>query len=107
MMDSLQFLMPVRLVTEAGQPVIEIYGVDEALDFLLAWPIGRQGPVYQRALNACFSASLDQSSAEDARKAFFNFAKVGGLLAKDALISASNSSRRRRIAAYRVARPRL
>ncbi|MDH6232368.1 hypothetical protein M2281_002967 [Mesorhizobium soli] len=83
-MDSLQFFMPVRISLDAEKPITEIYGVDQALDFLLAWPTGRQGPIYQKALNACFVASVEQGSAEDARKAFFNFTKTAGILAKDA-----------------------
>lgn len=85
-MDRLQFFMPVRLMIEADEPVTEIYGVDQALDFLLGWPTGRQGPIYQKALNACFSASVEQNSAEEARKAFFNFIKTAGILAKDTSI---------------------
>lgn len=97
-MDRLQFLMPVRLVIEADQPITEIYGVDQALDFLLGWPTGRQGPIYQKALNACFSASVEQNSAEQARKAFFNFTKTAGILAKDTSIP--GSVRRRPQASY-------
>jgi len=82
-MDNLQFFMPVRIMPKADEPIIEIYGVAHALDFLLAWPIGRQGPVYQKALNACFTASVDETSTEDARKAFLGFARVCGILAKD------------------------
>lgn len=94
-MDGLQFFMPVRLLIEAEQPVIEIYSVGQALDFLLGWPLGRQGPIYQRALNACFSATVDQGSTEAARRAFFGFAKVGGLLAKDTSIPPARLARGR------------
>ncbi|MEP9371921.1 DUF982 domain-containing protein [Mesorhizobium sp. KR1-2] len=94
-MDSLQFFMPVRLALEAGEPVTEIYNVDQAVDFLLNWPVGRQGPVYQRALNACFAATVGQETTEKARKAFFNFARVGGLLAKDVSILTSGAARSR------------
>jgi len=82
-MDNLQFFMPVRIMPEADEPITEIYSVDQALDFLLAWPIGRQGPVYQKALNACFTASVDQTSTEEARKAFLGFVRICGILARD------------------------
>ncbi|WP_019171403.1 DUF982 domain-containing protein [Pseudaminobacter salicylatoxidans] len=82
-MDSLQFFMPVRIAPDATEPVVEIYSIDQALDFLLAWPTGRQGPIYQKALNACFEASLDETSTEDARRAFLGFVRVCGILAKD------------------------
>lgn len=83
-MDKLQFFMPVRIVAVSEQPVDEIYSVTQALDFLVAWPRGRQGPVYQTALNACLAASVDQLATEDARKAFISFARITNILAKDA-----------------------
>lgn len=83
-MDKLQFFMPVRIVAASEQPVDEIYSVTQALDFLVAWPRGRQGPVYQTALNACLAASVDQLATEDARKAFISFARITNILARDA-----------------------
>jgi hypothetical protein len=82
-MDRLQFIMPVRIVTEAGQPVTEIYGVEEALTFLQNWPGAPESPIYQRALNSCFAATIDQETADDARKALMALARVCGILARD------------------------
>lgn len=83
-MDELQFFVPVRVMPEPGQSVIEIYGVEEALTFLRSWPKGRQGPVYKAALNCCTGAIDGMMKTEDARKSFANFARITGILAKDA-----------------------
>ncbi|MEI5678330.1 MULTISPECIES: DUF982 domain-containing protein [unclassified Mesorhizobium] len=85
-MDRLQFFMPVRVVAEVDQIVTEIYSVDQALDFLQAWPAGRQGPVYRTALRACSAAMIDQVTAEDARRSFMAFSRMTGLLSRDATI---------------------
>ena len=82
-MDKLQFVVPVRIVVEAGGPVVEIYDVDEALTFLKNWPVGRQGPVFRTAMNCCFSAKNNLMSAENARKSFAGFARITGILARD------------------------
>jgi hypothetical protein len=83
-LDKLQFFMPVRIVVAPDKPVEEVYGLNQALDFLISWPSGRQGPVYQTALNACLAASVDEVSTEDARRAFISFARITNILAKDA-----------------------
>jgi hypothetical protein len=87
-MDRLQFIMPVRIVTEAGRPVTEIYDVEEALTFLQIWSGAQESPIYQRALNSCFAATIDQESADDARKAFVALARVSGILARDMSVPA-------------------
>ena len=51
-MDRMQFPLPVRIVTEAGEAVTEIYDVEEALTFLQNWPAARGSPIFQRALIA-------------------------------------------------------
>jgi hypothetical protein len=66
--------------------VEEIYSVEQALDFLQGWPVGRQGPIYQLAFDACFGASVDIASTEEACKAFTAFCRVSGLLAKDMML---------------------
>ncbi|NGN42939.1 DUF982 domain-containing protein [Mesorhizobium sp. CGMCC 1.15528] len=85
-MDRLQFFMPVRLVAGSDEIVTEIYSVDQALDFLQAWPVGRQGPVYRTTLKACTAAMIDQVTAEDARRSFMAFSRMTGLLSRDATI---------------------
>ncbi|WP_353641122.1 DUF982 domain-containing protein [Mesorhizobium sp. WSM2239] len=87
-MDKLQFIMPVRIVTEPGRPVTEIYDVEEALTFLQNWSGASESPIYQRALNSCFAATVDQESAEDARRAFMALARVSGILARDMSVPA-------------------
>ena len=87
-MDKLQFIMPVRIVTEAGRPVTEIYSVEEALTFLQNWPGASESPIYQRALNSCFGATIDQESADDARKALMALARISGILARDMSVPA-------------------
>jgi hypothetical protein len=85
-MDKLQFAVPVRVVAAPGEPVEEIYSVEQALDFLQDWPVGRQGPIYQLAFDACFGATVDVNGTEEAWKAFSAFCRVSGILAKDMLL---------------------
>lgn len=87
-MDRLQFIMPVRIVTEAGRPVTEIYGVEEALTFLQNWPDAPESPIYQRALNSCFAATIDQESTDDARRTLMALARISGILARDMSVPA-------------------
>lgn len=82
-MDRLQFEVPVRIQPAPGLPVEEIYSVEQALDFLQAWPKRRQGKVHEAAFNACFGATVDVASAEEACRAFMGFCRVSGLLARD------------------------
>jgi hypothetical protein len=82
-MDKLQFIIPVRISPDADQPVTEIYSVHDAMTFLHEWPVGRQGPLYQAAMNACLSAMIEQVPTEDARKAFTSFARVANILTRD------------------------
>ncbi|KQZ13779.1 MULTISPECIES: DUF982 domain-containing protein [unclassified Mesorhizobium] len=82
-MDELQFAIPVRVKLSDGQPVEEVYGVDQALEILSEWPSGRQGPLYQAAFNACFGASVGVTGAEDACRAFSAFCRVSGILAPE------------------------
>ncbi|TKT74661.1 DUF982 domain-containing protein [Aquamicrobium sp. LC103] len=81
-MDAAQFRLPVRIIIRDGEPVTEFYSAAQALDFLLAWP-HQDGPIYERAMSACFAATVDAESEEEARKAFMSFARVCGLLSKD------------------------
>ncbi|MFA6157982.1 DUF982 domain-containing protein [Mesorhizobium sp.] len=82
-MDRLQFEVPVRITPAPGLPVEEIYGVEQALDFLQGWPARRQGPIYQKAFNACFGATVEVVKTEEACRAFMTFCRVSGLMAKD------------------------
>jgi hypothetical protein len=82
-MDRLQFEVPVRIAPAPGLPVEEIYGVEQALDFLQDWPVRRQGPVYQKAFNACFGATVDVVKTEDACRALMAFCRASGLMARD------------------------
>lgn len=85
-MHKLHFAIPVRIVRSFGLPVEEIYSVEQALDFLQDWPVGRQGPLYQAAFDACFAASVDVVPTEEACRAFSAFCRVSGIMAKDMLL---------------------
>lgn len=85
-MHKLHFAIPVRIVRSFGQPVEEIYSVEQALDFLQDWPVGRQGPLYQAAFDACFAASVDVVATEEACRAFSAFCRISGIMAKDMLL---------------------
>lgn len=81
-MDAAQFKLPVRLVLHPGEPVSEIYSAEHALDFLMEWPM-QDGPLFERAVTACISASADPASAEEAHRNFVSFARASGILAAD------------------------
>jgi hypothetical protein len=83
-MDNLQFQVPVR-VTTPGLPIDEIYGVEQAMEFLGEWPRGRQGKLYQAAFNACFGASVGVVPTEEACRAFAAFCRASGVMARDML----------------------
>ena len=59
-MDRLDFIVPVRLVPEPGEPVTEIYSIDEALTFLQNCPEDRHGRVHQMALDYCLGAKVNR-----------------------------------------------
>lgn len=94
-MDRLQFEVPVRIAQGPGLPVEEIYSVEQALDFLQDWPTRRQGPVYQKAFNACFGATVDVVKTEDACRAFMAFCRVTGLMASDMMVPRKRSGEAR------------
>ena len=83
-MEKMPFFLPVRLATGNSQPVQEIEDVDQALKFLRNWPADRRGPVYLAALKGCTAAREGSLTAEEARKALSGFARITGILARDA-----------------------
>ncbi len=81
-MDAAQFRLPVRLQKAGGHYIDEIYSAEEALDLLLAWP-DQRGRAYDKAVKACFAASVDVATTDEAQKAFTAFARLTGILARD------------------------
>lgn len=84
-MNKLQFNMPVRIVPQRGQPVTEIYDVEEALAFLQNRTDGLESPLYQKALNSCFDATIELETTADARAAFAAYARAACILARDSI----------------------
>jgi hypothetical protein len=82
-MDRYQFRLPVRLKPAPDVPVLELYDVDDALDFLLALPENRRGAAFQPAVDACFAATMDKGSSEDARWMLVRFAREAEVLSND------------------------
>ena len=82
-MDRLDFIVPVRLVPEPGEPVTEIYSIDEALTFLQNCPEDRHGRVHQMALDYCLGAKVNLYTTEDARRALDGFCRITGIAARD------------------------
>lgn len=91
-MDRLQFGVPVRICVSPEAQIEEIYCVEQALDFLQNWSVGREGPLFQAAVNACFSASVDLVPAEEAFRAFNAFCRVSKLLAGDMSVPVENEN---------------
>lgn len=82
-MEKMRFFVPVRLVL-ADTTVQEIDDIEQALKFLRNWPADRRGPVYQAALNGCTAARQGHLTAEEARKSLSGFARITGILDRDA-----------------------
>lgn len=81
-MDAAQFRLPVRIIVAPDEAVREIYSAEEALEFLMIWP-HQDGPIYERAMNACFSATIDEDVRAEAERSFLGFARASGILARD------------------------
>ncbi len=82
-MDRYQFRLPVRLKPSPDVPVLELYDIDDALDFLLSVPEERRRAGFQPAVDACFAASMDKMSSEDARWMVVRFAREADVLSND------------------------
>ena len=83
-MEKMRFFVPVCLAPGNSEPMQEIEDVEQALKFLRNWPADRRGPVYQTALNGCTAAKEGYLTAEEARKALSGFARITGILERDA-----------------------
>jgi len=73
-MNDRTFARPVFV--RNGQLMIEEIGcLDDAFDFLGAWPKNRRGPIYDTAFRACQRAYDGHVPLSVARDAFAGFAK--------------------------------
>jgi len=79
-MHPAQFELPVRVVLR--EKVHEISSPRSALDFLLKCPV-QEGPIFESAVEACFSATMNRASADEARIGFATYAKIYGILAEE------------------------
>ena len=82
-MDRYHFRLPVRVTPERHEPVLEIYDVRHAAEFLMALPDERHGKAHQDALGACLAAMADSLPVEDARWLLVTFARRAGILSRD------------------------
>jgi len=73
------FETPIRVAARPGK-VREIASPQQAFDFLRTCPV-QEGPIYESALEACFTATYDDTAVEDARRGLKAFAKAHGFLA--------------------------
>lgn len=79
-MQTVPFGSPVH-VRCANQSVKSIRSVREGFDFLLACQC-HDGPLFESALEACFSALANPDYREDARRGLLAFAHAHGYLAE-------------------------
>lgn len=91
--DVDQFEMPVRLVLRPGGPVTEVYSPAEAMAVLFCCE-AQEGPIYESALEACFSATMDHHYCEEARSALVAYGRAYGLLSPDDLMDAQLARKR-------------
>jgi len=77
-MNDRMFDSPVYV--KGGESLIlEIAGIDDAIDFMFDWPKQRRGPIFDTAYRACRSA-LDDYPVPAAKAAFVGFAKSANIL---------------------------
>jgi len=74
-----RFETPVRITSRPGK-IKEIASPKEAFDFLRTCPV-QEGPIFESALEACFTATYDDEAIEEARRGLKTFAKAHGFLA--------------------------
>jgi len=79
-MQTIPFGSPVH-VRCANQTVTSIRSAKEGFDFLLACQ-SHDGPLFESALEACFSALSNPDHAADARQGVLAFAHAHGYLAE-------------------------
>ena len=79
-MHAAPFDSPVHVVF-SGKTVTKLHCAKEGFDFLLTCPI-QEGPIFESALEACFSALSNPELSADARRGLATFAHVHGLLAE-------------------------
>lgn len=82
-MNPHQFAIPIRIVPRAGEPVLEIFNVDEAVDFLISRPEGDHDIERQKAVDACFAVTLGIGSLESARWMLLRYARDAGVISRD------------------------
>lgn len=79
-MQASLFDSPVH-VRRTCRTVARIRCAREGFDFLLTCPV-QEGPIFESALEACFSALSNPSLNADARRGLATFAHAHGLLAE-------------------------
>jgi len=83
-MQKMMFLEPVCVASERDAAGYDIDDLEQALQFLRDWPVNRRGPVYHAAYNACSAARNGYLGVEEARKSLSGFARIMGILRKQA-----------------------
>lgn len=78
-MQTAPFDLPIH-VRCASRNVVKIRSPKDAFDFLLSCPT-QEGPLYESALEACFSALANKVHHADAYRGLLTFARAHGLLA--------------------------
>ena len=79
LMNDRMFDSPVY-VRDGSALVLEIAGLEDALDFLEEWPKNRRNLIYETALRACRRVYEGDFPLSAAREAFRGFAKAARIL---------------------------
>jgi hypothetical protein len=82
------FKRPIRIFVGLGFPR-EIDSLLDAWQILTEWPAGSRRCEHATAVEACGEAFTNPKKVETARKVFEQFARASGILAEDAVVSAS------------------
>lgn len=77
-MSEKTFDSPV-FVKDGSHLIQEIACLEDALEFLYAWPKIRRGTIYETALRACHKVYESNYPLSAAREAFAGFAKSAGI----------------------------
>lgn len=73
------FTSPV-FVRHDTDPAWQVASLDDALEYLYAWPHSKRGPIYMTATRACQAAFEGRLPVSSARQAFCAFARSANVL---------------------------
>lgn len=78
--QKIPFDSPIAIRAGHENTVRHVKSVNGASEVLTDWPHARRGPVYQETVAVIEAALAGETSAAEARRAFYHFADHAGVL---------------------------